>query len=169
MGDEWAIEWAIETVTRAILAILGTEMRRRLADRSIIVSSFVAPAVIAAIIGFAFGGSATASRGDIGIAFDQPQLSGRSSGSGRSRGRGARARGEVTRVSSPLGALATRSRPGALSRGVIIPDGFASSVLCSASLAHPTGSARGRYTSGRFPGLVGDVTIGPGNGPTARG
>jgi ABC-2 type transport system permease protein len=149
--------------SRAIFAILGTEMRRRLADRSIIVSSFVAPAVIAAIIGFAFGGSASAQVVHIGIAFDQRSSQAEAVVSAGIEAAGLGTQIEVTRVSSPS-ALRHQVSSGALAAGVIIPAGFASRSSFGIP-AHPTGSATGGVTSAALPGLLADVTISPGNGP----
>lgn len=148
---------------RGIGAILGTEMRRRLADRSIIVSSFVAPAVIAAIIGFAFGGSAKVQVVHVGVAFDQPSSQAQAVVSSGIEAAGLGTQIDVTKVSS-ASALRHQVSSGALAAGVIIPVGFASRSSFGIPV-HPVTSATGTVTSSALPGLLADVTIGPGNGP----
>jgi ABC-2 type transport system permease protein len=148
---------------RAIIAILGTELRRRLADRSIIVSSFVAPAVIAAIIGFAFGNAGATHEIKIGIALTQPSAEARAVVQAGVNAAGFSPNVEVVTISNP-GALRRQVSSGALGGGVIIPKGFAE----AASFGIPTRpghSDAGQFESSALPGLLADVTIGPGNGP----
>lgn len=148
---------------RAILAILGTEMRRRLADRSIIVSSFVAPAVIAAIIGFAFGNAGEAHEVKIGIALYQPTSEARAVAQAGVRAAGFGPQVEVVDVATPE-ELRHEVSSGALGSGVIIPKGFGSAA--SFGIASPRPQTA-QYTSVALPGLLANVTIGPGNGPTS--
>jgi ABC-type Na+ efflux pump permease subunit len=146
-----------------MVAILGTELRRRLADRSIIVSSFVAPAVIAAIIGFAFGGSATVPVVRIGVALDQQSSQAEAVVSAGIDAAGLGSQVEVVNVSSPS-ALRHQVSSGALAAGVIIPVGFASRTSFGIP-ARPFKSSTAGVGPSALPGLLADVTIGPGNGP----
>ena len=148
---------------QAIFAILGTELRRRLADRSIIVSSFVAPAVIAAIIGFAFGGAGSVHVVRIGIAFDQTSSKAEAVVSAGIDAAGLGSEVKVVTVSSPS-ALRRQVSSGSLGAGVIIPVGFASRTSFGIP-ARPVKMPSDRITSSALPGLLADVTIGPGNGP----
>jgi ABC-2 type transport system permease protein len=148
---------------RAIAAILGTELRRRLADRSIIVSSFVAPAVIAAIIGFAFGGSAAVQVVRIGVALDQPSSEAQAVVQAGIEAAGLGSQIQVVTVSSPS-ALRRQVSSGALGAGVIIPAGFASRASFGIPERPVTSPIQGGVTSA-LPGLLADVTISPGNGP----
>jgi ABC-2 type transport system permease protein len=145
-----------------MVAILGTELRRRLADRSIIVSSFVAPAVIAAIIGFAFGGSATVPVVRIGVALDQQSSQAEAVVSAGIDAAGLGSQVEVVNVSSPS-ALRHQVSSGALAAGVIIPVGFASRTSFGIPARPVTSRTAG--VGPALPGLLADVTIGPGNGP----
>ncbi len=149
--------------SRAIVTILGTELRRRLADRSIIVSSFVAPAVIAAIIGFAFGGSSTVQVVRIGIALDQPSPQAEAVVSAGIEAAGLGSQVKVISISSPS-VLRRQVSSGALGAGVIVPAGFASGTSFGIP-AHPVESPTDAGTSSALPALLADVTIGPGNGP----
>jgi ABC-2 type transport system permease protein len=136
-------------------------MRRRLADRSIIVSSFVAPAVIAAIIGFAFGNAGATHEVKIGIALYQPTAQARSVVQAGIDAAGFGPDVVVSDIATP-GELRQEVSSGALDSGVIIPKGFASAA--SFGISGP--SKPGPYTSGALPGLLANVTVGPGNGPT---
>ena len=148
---------------RAIVAILGTELRRRLADRSIIVSSFVAPAVIAAIIGFAFGGAAAVHVVRIGVAYDQPSSQAEAVVAAGVDAAGLGSQIQVVRVSTPS-SLRSQVSSGALGAGVIIPVGFASRTSFGLP-ARPEEAPAKTSKSSALPGLLADVTIGPGNGP----
>jgi hypothetical protein len=155
---------------RAIVSILATEMRRRLADRSIIVSSFVAPAVIAAIIGFAFGSAGATHVVRIGVAFNHPSAQAKSVVAAGIGAAGLGSEVQVVTLSTPA-ALRSAVSSGNVGAGVIVPSGFAS----SSSFGFPTHASEtsavhvgdGTRTSPQsaLPGLLADVMIGPGNGP----
>jgi ABC-2 type transport system permease protein len=150
---------------RAIVAILGTELRRRLADRSIIVSSFVAPAVIAAIIGFAFGSAGAVHEVKIGVAFYQPSTEASAIVQAGVKAAGFGSHVEVVTVASPE-ALRSLVSSGALGGGVLVPKGFASAASFGIP-ARPHTSTDAAFKPPALPGLLANVTIGPGNGPTS--
>lgn len=152
------------STSRAVVTILGTELRRQLADRSIIVSSFVAPAVIAAIIGFAFGGAGNLHSVRIGVALDQPSAQAAAVVSAGIGAAGLGSQVTVVAISTPS-ELRRQVSSGALGAGVIIPVGFASRSSFGIP-TRPTEASTESFMSSALPGLLADVTIGPGNGPT---
>jgi ABC-2 type transport system permease protein len=143
-----------------VLAILSTELRRRIADRSIIVSSLVAPAVIAAIIGFAFGASGTVNRIDIGIALDHPTAEATAVVKAGIAAAGFGSIVHIEAIATPA-ELKSEVSGGRFGAGVIVPEGFAQ----AASFGLPTRDVQKAKTDIAMPGLLADVTIGPGNGP----
>ena len=123
----------------------------------------MAPAVIAAIIGFAFGGSATVQVVRIGVALDQQSSQAEAVVSAGIDAAGLGSQVEVVNISSPS-ALRHQVSSGALAAGVIIPVGFASRTSFGIP-ARPVTSSTAGVASSALPGLLADVTIGPGNGP----
>jgi len=150
---------------RAIISILRTELRRRLADRSIIVSGFVAPAVIAAIIGFAFGAAGNPIPLKLGVAYDAPTSVARSVVNAAIGGAGLGNLVQVVTVSSP-GALRHDVSDGSIGAGVILPAGFASAS--SFGISGPGVKVEDRVpgkTSGVIRDLLANVTVDTGHGP----
>jgi ABC-2 type transport system permease protein len=153
---------------RAIISILRTELRRRLADRSIIVSGFVAPAVIAAIIGFAFGAAGNPQPVKLGIAFDAPTASAKSVVDAAIGGAGL---GNLVQVVTVKDAATLRRdvSDGTIGAGVIVPSGFASAesfgISSSGSNADKRAPAPATAKNGVISDLLANVTIGTGHGP----
>lgn len=158
---------------KAITAVLATEMRRRIADRSIIVSSLVAPAVIAGIIGFAFGAAGSTKQVTIGVAFDAPTAHARSVVTAGIASAGFGSSVRVVLVASP-GRLEHEVRTATIGAGVIVPRGFAApgSFGLGGRVASTPGPSSSRVSIrttaepvSALPGLLANVTVGPGNGP----
>jgi len=161
---------------RAVVTILATEMRRRVADRSIIVSSFVAPAVIAAIIGFAFGSAGATHIVRIGVALDHPTAQAKAVVAAGITAAGFDSQVEVVTLSTPA-ALRSAVSSGKVGSGVIVPQGFGSgssfgfpahASVTSANTGTSANTAHNETSTSpqnALPGLLADVMIGPGNGP----
>ncbi|MFZ0666727.1 MAG: ABC transporter permease [Acidimicrobiales bacterium] len=149
---------------RAIFVVLATEMHRRLADRSIIISSFVAPAVIAAIIGFAFGNAGPSPHVDLGVAIINPTPAAERTVEAGIKAAGFASEVDVIRFATPAD-MRRQVSSGALGAGVIVPSGFASAESFGLP-TKPTEKPTALDTSDSpLPGLFADVTFDSGNGP----
>ena len=137
---------------RALVVISVTELRRRLADRSILISSLVAPAIIAAIIGFSFAGAGAANHVRIGIALERPTAEARAVVTAGVRVAGLGSQVEIVSVRDTK-QLRAEISSGYLGAGVVVPGGFAD----ARSFGIPARQLE--------PGILADVTIGTGNGP----
>jgi ABC-2 type transport system permease protein len=148
---------------RAMAAILRTEMRRRLADRSIIISSFVAPAVIAAIIGFAFGAAGSNQVIKIGIAYNQPTTVAQRIVEAGIGGAGLGPQVRLITVSDAA-TLRHEISDGTLGAGVIIPSGFGSPASFGFP-DHPVSPAHSDTEPVEPTPILADTTVSTGHGP----
>lgn len=148
---------------KAVFVILATEMHRRLADRSIIISSFVAPAVIAGIIGFAFGNAGPTPHVDLGVAIVNPTPAATKIVDAGIASGGFGPSVDVVMVATSK-ELNSRVSSGALGAGVIVPSGFGSAesfgLSADGSKVHSVAAI-----DSQLPALLADVSISTGHGP----
>lgn len=156
---------------RAARLVLVTELRRRVLDRSAVVTSFVAPLVMAVIIGAAFGGGRSDQPVHVGLVVVDPTPAVEATVAAGLGAAGLAPQVSVVRVD---GAARLRSEvaAGTLQSGVVVPAGFASPASVAAALGAPAGGD-GHADPGGTPGAAAadlsgplrSVVAAPGRGP----
>ncbi len=146
---------------RVVAVILANELKRRMLDRSAVVTSFVAPLVLASILGFAFGGRSQ-HLVDLAVVVTAPSAQ---TDAVVAAGIQAAALPPQVHVTRPATAAEARSElaSGRIGAFVVVPEGFGSPDSIIPLPRSTPVSAR------TLPDLLKNVVVGPGHGsPEAR-
>ncbi|HZT65728.1 MAG TPA: ABC transporter permease [Acidimicrobiales bacterium] len=143
---------------RAAFWVAVTEMRRRLRDRSVIITAFVAPFALAAIMGIAFHPSASGGFVTIGLADLSPTPAARAVVDAAVKGASIPPEVSVVRYSS-FTAMRNDVRRGRIAGGVVVPPDFVTKAFAFAAEAMPLTPQQVRATA---------TVVGHGNGNSTR-